>query len=92
MIIVAIIALAAVVITALYAVLSALPPLPDSIYTVVNYCVGYLGQGASLLFTFVYGDVVKALITVTLVVEGVVYGYKFVMWVAKKVPMFGVSD
>ena len=64
MIIVAIIAMAAVVITALYAVLSALPPLPDSIFTVVNYCVGYLGQGASLLFAFVYGGVGGARVTV----------------------------
>lgn len=92
MIIVAIIALAAVVIVALYAVLAGLPVLPQAIFTVVNYCTAYLAQGAALLYTFVYPAVVKTLITVTLAVEGVIYGYRFVMWVAKKIPMFGVSD
>ena len=92
MIIVAIIALAGVVILALYAVLASLPALPSSIFTVINYCMGYFAQGAAFLYSFTYPAVIKALITVTVAVEAVVYGYRFVMWIAKKIPMFGVSD
>lgn len=92
MIIVAIIALAAVVLLALYAVLASMPALPQGIFTVVNYCAQYLASGAGFFYTFVDRSVVRTLISVTLVVEGVIYGYKFTMWVAKKIPMFGVSD
>lgn len=92
MIIVAIIALAGVVLVALYAALSALPPLPSAVASAFASVAPYLSSGASLVFFFVDKTLVTSLMTVTLVVESVIYGYRFVLWVAKKIPMFGVSD
>lgn len=92
MIIVAIIALSAVVIVALLAALNGLPAFPSSIMDIVNWAAAYLGSGFGLLYTFTNRSVVRTLFTITIATEGIIYGYKFVMWVAKKIPMFGVSD
>lgn len=92
MIIIAIIALSGVVLVALYAALNGLPSFPSSIMTTVNYMAQYLGTGASFIYSFVYPSVIQALLAITVTVESIVLGYKFVMWIAKKIPMFGVSD
>lgn len=92
MIIVAIIALAGVVILALYAALASMPAMPSSIFTVISQATSYFAQGAAFLYSFCYPAVIKSLIGITVTVEAVVYGYRFVMWIAKKIPMFGVSD
>lgn len=92
MIIVAIIALSAVVILALYAVLASLPPLSLNFLSVYYYMLDYIAMGASFVGAVTYIGTIKQLLSITIVVEGVIYAYKFTMWVAKKIPMFGVSD
>lgn len=92
MIIVAIIALSAVVLTAVYAVFVGLPDFPASVTSLIDQMNGYLTAGCRFLMSFVYGDVVLVLISTMLAFIAVYEGYKFVMWVVKKIPMFGVSD
>lgn len=92
MIIIAIISLAGVVLSALYVSLVGLPSLSASTMDAANFVIDYLGQGMGWLFYFTYYPTIRVLIYTTLVFETVVMGYKFVMWVAKKIPMFGVSD
>lgn len=92
MIIVAIVALSAVVLTALYAVLVGLPDFPSSVTSLIDQLNVYLTAGSRFLMSFVYGDVVLVLISTLLAAIGVYEAYKFVMWVVKKIPMFGVSD
>ncbi len=92
MIIVAIIALSGVVLVALYAALNGLPSMPSGVVALITRATTYLAQGCKFLMSFVYGDIVMALLTVTVTASAIVLGYRFVMWVAKKIPMFGVSD
>lgn len=92
MILVAIIALAGVVLAAVYAVFVGLPDFPASVTSVIDQITVYLHDGAAFLMSLVYGDVVLTLVSLLLAFYGVYEAYKFVMWVVKKIPMFGVSD
>lgn len=92
MIVVAIIALSAVVLTALYAVLVGFPSFPTQVNDGILQIIDYISQGSGFVLWFTYSTGIRAMIRVTLAYEVIVNGYKFVMWVAKKIPMFGVSD
>lgn len=92
MIIVAIIALSLVVITAIAAVFVGLPSFPSVVTNMLSMFTDILRQGAGVFWAFVIPDIVKAEITFLLAVIIVYEGYKLVMWVAQKIPMFGVSD
>lgn len=92
MIIIAIIALSAVVITALAAVFVGLPSYPTAVVDSANLFISYLGQGMQIFYLFVYPQPVKAMLAFTVAIITVYEGYKLVMWVVKKIPMFGVSD
>ena len=92
MILVAIVALAGVVLAAVYAVFVGLPDFPASVTSVIDQITVFLHDGAAFLMSFVYGDVVLTLVSLLLAFYGVYEAYKFVMWVVKKIPMFGVSD
>lgn len=87
------IVLAPVVLALLYNVLSSLPAMPTGlISTYLDFFLPYLEAGMKLFNSFVYPPVSQSLLAITLVVEGIILGYKFVMWVVTKIPLFGVSD
>lgn len=92
MIILAIIALSLVVIGALVIALGGLPSYPTQVVEYANMFLTYLRSGLGFLYSFVHPAPVKAMMAFTVAVIGVYEGYKLVMWVAKKVPMFGVTD
>lgn len=93
MILVAMVALAGVVLAAIVAVFgSGLPSLPDSVLSLASTFITYLRSGAGLFWSFVHPAPVKAMLGLTLAAYAVYEGYKIVMWVVKKLPMFGVSD
>lgn len=93
MIIVAIIALSAVVLVAIYATFVGLPSLPEVVITFTTYFIGIIGDGAGFLKGILQASsVINGLVNITLAYEVVKMSYKFVMWVAKKIPMFGVTD
>ena len=94
MIIVAIIALAGVVLAALYGVIASVPEFvnPATLLNVIGYVSPYLRMGVQFFNTFTYPAVVQAMLAITVALEGVVVAYRVVMWVATKIPMFGVSD
>lgn len=92
MIVVAIIALSGVVIALLVSAFANLPAMPEGVFGTLDTLVTYFVQGAKVLMSFVYGDVVVALWGFLLAFIGVYEGYKLVMWIVKKLPMFGVSD
>lgn len=92
MIIAAIIALATVVLGLLYAVLVGFPAFPTQVDAGILQIIDYISQGSGFILWFTYSQGIRAMLRVTLAYEVIVNGYKFVMWVAKKVPMLGVSD
>lgn len=92
MILVAIIALSAVVLVALAAVLVGLPDFPDEVTTYMLVFEQYLNQGAAFVLGFFNVSVIRVLFGITVTVYTVYVSYKLIMWVVKKIPMFGVSD
>lgn len=92
MIIVAIVALSAVVLVAIASALGALPAFPDGMVQIMDMFLTYLQQGVGFMLYFVHPAPVKAMLAFTLGLIAVYEGYKFVMWVVKKIPMLGVSE
>lgn len=92
MIILAIVALSAVVLTAIAAVFVGLPSYPAAVTDSANLFISYFGQGMNIFYLFVYPAPVKAMLAFTVAIVTVYEGYKLLMWVVKKIPMFGVSD
>lgn len=92
MILLAIVALSGVVIALVIVALSSLPAMPSDVFGTLDTLATYFSQGMRFLMSFVYGDVVVALWGFLLAVIAVYEGYKLVMFIVKKIPMFGVSD
>lgn len=92
MIIVAIIALSGVVLALIAACFVSLPSFPSGITTLMDWFLNYLRQGAGIFWAFVLPGPCKAMLSFSLAVIAVYEGYKVVMWVVKKLPMFGVSE
>lgn len=92
MIVVAILALSGVVLLAIASTLGALPSFPAEVVQYMGVFLTYFRSGISFMLTFVHPAPVKAMFAFTVAVVSVYEGYKLVMWVMKKIPMFGVSD
>lgn len=92
MILLAIIALSGVVLALIAGVLGGLPAFPSSVTTYMSLFLTYLRAGCGFFWCFVHPAPVKAMLGFTVAVIGVYEAYKVVMWVMKKIPMFGVSD
>lgn len=92
MILVAIIALSAVVLAALFAILNAMPAIPNTFMTIINQVLPYVLAGVKFVNCFIYPAVVWPLALVCIALHTFWTGYRIVMWIVKKIPMFGVSD
>lgn len=93
MILVAIIALSGVVLAAILVVFgNGLPSLPSSVLALSDTFVSYVRSGAGLFWSFVHPVPVKAMLGLTVAAVTLYNGYKLLMWVVRKIPMFGVSD
>lgn len=94
MIIAAIVVLAGVVLTVLAGVLVSSGSFDLSpALSVASTLFGWISQGAAFVKSFfLVPALFDVLIGSYLAVVAIYEGYKFVMWVATKIPMFGVSD
>lgn len=92
MILVAILALSGVVLVLIASALGTLPSYPASVVQYGNMFLQYLRSGLGFVYSFCDPAPVKAMMAFTVAVIGVYEGYKLVMWVVRKIPMFGVSD
>lgn len=92
MILVAIIALSTVVLGLVFSIIEAFPVIPQTWTTIVTYVLPHVVRGVKFLNDFMYPQIVWPLAIVTVTIHGVYKGYCVVMWVVKKIPLFGVSD
>lgn len=93
MIVAAIIILAGVVISQLVTILTGIPTFNLTMMSdTFTYIFPYLVSGMKFFNSFVYVSAVQAMLAITVAVEAILIDYKLVMWVATKIPMFGVSD
>lgn len=93
MILVAIIALSGVVLAALAVVLVGLPDFPISAQLFMTWFEEIIRDGIGFIKSFLmYPGFVVTLLTILITGYTVYTAYKLIMWVVKKIPMFGVSD
>lgn len=92
MILVAILALSGVVIALLVAAVQAFPTIDWSFLAIVRQYLPYLTSGIRFFNSFTRAGIVMPLLGLALALRVAFDGYKVVMWVVKKIPMFGVSD
>lgn len=67
------------------------PALASQIGTVVDAIVFYLGQAIDIVWLFVPQQITVTLMSLAIAVEFVVLGYKFIMWILRKVPTAGID-
>ncbi len=69
-----------------------LPNLDSNIVdTLQEYILGFLESGLPMIQFFIPSNIYKICIPIVLVITAFKYGYFFVMWILKKIPMAGVS-
>ncbi len=76
---------------AAYLLVIQFPGLIDAVGSAVDALIFYLGQAMDIVWLFVPKTVTLALMTLAIGVEVVVLGYKFVMWILRKIPMAGID-
>lgn len=62
----------------------------ETISDVVNYIDLIVSDSLSFLFLLIPYTTAKVLITLSITMYVVIYGYYFVMWILKKVPAVGI--
>lgn len=92
MIVLAVIAFSAVVLTLVFAALGGIPTLPPAVTVYANLAINYIKVGSGIFFQLCYSEVVIPLLVFTMAITTIFYAYKFVMFIVKKIPFFGVSD
>lgn len=67
------------------------PSLIDVIYTYVDAIIYYVGQGLDIVWLFVPKALTVPLMSLAIGVEVIVLGYKFVMWIVRKIPTASIN-
>lgn len=69
-----------------------LPQLPDSILSGLNNFLDLIFNNSGLLGLFIPIPTIKVVVPLIIVIVNFDKIYKLVMWVLKKIPVFGVKD
>ena len=62
-----------------------------AVTSALDAIIYYLGQAMGIVWLFVPKTVTITLMTLAIAIEIVVLGYKFVMWILRKIPMAGID-
>lgn len=69
-----------------------LPHLPDDVINTINEYAALIFEGGfALFYFFVPHNIVTYGIPILLIITAFKYGYFFVMWILKKIPMVGIE-
>lgn len=74
-----------------YIVAIQFPGLADQIISATDALIFYLGQALDIVWIFVTKTITIVLMSLAIGVEVIVLGYKFVMWILRKIPMAGIQ-
>ena len=67
------------------------PAVAPQILTAIDAIIYYMGQAMDIVWLFVPKEITITLMTLAIAVEGIVLGYKFVMWILRKIPTAGIK-
>lgn len=74
-----------------YLLVITFPELIPAVSSAVDAIVFYLGQAMDIVWLFVPKTITIALMSLAIAIEIIVLGYKFVMWILRKIPTAGIS-
>lgn len=74
-----------------YILIIQFPELAPQVTSVLDAIVYYLGQAMDIVWLFVPKTITVALMSLSIAVEVIVLGYKFVMWILRKIPTAGID-
>lgn len=78
-----------VVVTAILAI--SFPSVSTEIISYIDFLFQYIEQGMGIVWLFVPRSITVTLMTLVIGVEVIILGYKFVMWVLRKIPTAGIN-
>lgn len=78
-----------VVVTAILAI--SFPAVSTEIITYIDFLFGYIEMGMGIVWLFVPRGITVTLMTLVIGIEVIILGYKFVMWVLRKIPTAGIN-
>ena len=76
---------------AAYLLIIVFPGLAPAVTSALDAVVYYLGQAMGIVWVFVPQTITVTLMTLAVAIEVIVLGYKFVMWILRKIPMAGIE-
>lgn len=68
-----------------------IPFIPNSVDNMIEQYLDILGSGIELFYYFIPTNVISFGIPILLAIMAFKYGYYFIMWILKKIPMAGIS-
>lgn len=74
-----------------YVLVIQFPSLASQVASIADALVFYLGQAMGIVWLFVPQTITVTLMSLAIAVEVIVLGYKFVMWILRKVPTAGID-
>lgn len=83
--------IAFIAIFATYVLVIEFPELAPQVSGAVDAIIFYMGQGMDIVWLFVPKTITITLMSLAIAVEVIVLGYKFIMWILKKIPMAGIE-
>lgn len=67
------------------------PSIAAQVSSAIDAIVFYLGQALDIVWLFVPRTITVTLMSLAVAVEVIVLGYKFVMWILRKIPVAGID-
>lgn len=74
-----------------YLLVITFPELAPAVDSALDALIFYVGQAIDIVWIFVPKTITITLMSLAIAVEIVVLGYKFVMWILRKIPTAGIS-
>lgn len=68
-----------------------IPDMPDEVSTILQSVVQYIQMGIRFIGNFTHLDYLLILFGIVLAVDAGILVYKLIMWILRKIPMFGMS-
>ena len=66
-------------------------PLPDNIYDIMDTIWEYIAEGASVVAAYTHYQYLLLLLSFVISFSLLLNGYRFVMWVLRKIPFWGID-
>lgn len=67
------------------------PVLAEQVTSSLDALIFYLGQAMDIVWLFVPRTITITLMSLAIAVQVIVLGYKFIMWILRKIPLAGIE-